>query len=123
MRSRFCYPTVVQLKTSRIPADVLEGLNVPTPTPDGFTETGLRVWVDPAHRRRWEDRDRDLLIDDWIVVAYVRVDGDPRVVRFVSTSTVRPDDDVESIATQFATDVLAAVLEDADRMYEEGNDD
>jgi len=122
MLSRFCRPTVNLVRNDRIPAYV-DFSDLPAATQlDGFVQFPVYVVLDTPVRRRYEDRDRDLIVEDWIVVAWARDVHDERTVRFVSTTTLRDGDTPESIRDAFGTDIFRSLIE-ANLLDEEDDHD
>lgn len=122
MLSRFCRPTVELVRNNRVPAYVDFSDLPATDQLEGFVELPIVVVLDNPVFRRYEDRDRDLIVEDWIVVAWAREIKDKRTVRFVSTTTLREGDTPESIRDAFGADIFRSLIE-SNLLEEEDNDD
>lgn len=120
MLSRFNRPTIQLVENDRVPPHL--EFDAPEEVPEGFVEAPVRICLDEPIRRRYEDRDRDLVVEDWIVVAWAREVGDARTVRFVSTTTLRKDDTPASISLAFGKDIFRSLLEANLLDEEDGND-
>jgi len=120
MLSRFNRPTIELVANDRVPAHV--EFDAPEEVPEGFVEARVRICLDEPIRRRYEDRDRDLVVEDWIVVAWAREVGDVKTVRFVSTTTLHRNDTPASISLAFGKDIFRALIE-GNLIEEEDGDD